>query len=206
MFPDFHSSWLTDLKRALNHGRLPSGYYAMAEQRAELYGPDVLTLTELPRPAPANPGGGVAVAVRHASGERVVAVIELVSPRNKDRALSVGDFAGKVAGLVRRGVHAVVIDILPPGRFDPGGMHAAIWPGLDTEPDPVAPPADQPLTFAGYRADERPVAYLSYAGVGQPLPDVPLFLDDGVFVEVPLEQTYMTNYAELPAELKAALN
>jgi hypothetical protein len=199
----------------------------MAEQRAELYGPDVLTLTELPRPAPANPGGGVAVAeprttrklvshaapalgralaVRHASGDRVVAVIELVSPRNKDRALSVGDFAGKVAGLVRRGVHVVVIDILPPGRFDPGGMHAAIWPGLDTEPDPVAPPADQPLTFAGYRADERPVAYLSYAGVGQPLPDVPLFLDDGVFVEVPLEQTYMTNYAELPAELKAALN
>jgi hypothetical protein len=50
------------------------------------------------------------------------------------------------------------------------------------------------------------VAYLSYAGVGQPLPDVPLFLDDGVFVEVPLEQTYMTSYAELPAELKAALN
>lgn len=228
MFPDFHSSWLTDLKRTLNR-RLPAGFYAMAEQRTSLYGPDVLVLTATPRPTPTpHPvgGNGVAVAeprtarrlasralpttgraltVRHATGNRLVAVIEVVSPANKDRPEHAGDFAGKVAGLVRNGIHVVVIDILPPGRHDPGGLHALIWAGLDDEPEPTAPPPDRPLTFAGYRADVRPVAYLEYGAVGQPLPLVPLYLDGPAFIEVPLEETYLTNYTELPAELKAVL-
>jgi hypothetical protein len=226
MFPDFHSSWLTDLKRTLNRGRLPPGYFAMSGQRASLYGPDVLTLTAVPRPAPApHPAGGNGVAVaepqtarrlrshglpatgraltvRHAGGKRIVAVIEVVSPANKDRPESVGDFAGKVVGLVRNGIHVVVVDILP---HDPAGLHPAIWSGLDTEPESAAPPADRPYTFAGYRADDKPLAYLEYGAVGLPPPPVPLYLDGGVFVNVPLEETYMTNYAELPAELKAEL-
>jgi len=32
IFHDFHHDWITMLKRALNAGRLPSGYYALAEQ------------------------------------------------------------------------------------------------------------------------------------------------------------------------------
>ncbi len=228
MFPDFHQSWLTYLKTALNRGRLPAGYYAMAEQKTGVYGPDVLALTADPRPDPPARNGAVAVAepraarrvvakavpaagrvvtVRHATGHRMVAVIEVVSPGNKDRAGHVGDFAGKVVGLVCNGVHVVVIDILPPGRHDRRGLHPAIWRGLDTRRSAAAPPpADQPLTFVGYRADpDQPVAYLNYAAVGQPLPGVPLFLDDGVFVDVPLEETYMTNFNELPVELRAAL-
>ena len=223
MFPDFHSSWLTYMKNALNKGRLPSGFYAMSVQRASLYGPDKtnpllvshagggneVAVAE-PRTARrleshALPTTGRALTIRHAGGERVVAVIEVVSPANKDRPEHVGDFAGKVVSLVRNGVHVVVIDILPPGKHDPDGMHAAIWEGLDTEPEAVRPPADQPFTFAGYRAAYKPVAYLEYAGVGQLLPEVPLFLDGDVFVYVPLEATYATNYAELPAELKIAL-
>lgn len=227
MFPDFHLSWLAYLKRALNQGLLPKGYYAMAEQKTGVYGPDVLALTADPRTDPAGGNGAVAVAepraarrvvakavpvvgrvitVRHATGHRMVAVIEVVSPRNKDRARSVGAFAEKVAGLVRAGVHVAVVDILPPGRHDPTGLHPVIWRGLDTRPPVAGPPADLPLTFAGYRADEyQPVAYLNYAAVGQPLPAVPLFLDDGVFVDVPLEETYMTNFNELPPELQAVL-
>lgn len=228
MFPDFHSSWLTDLKRSLNAGRLPAGFYAMAEQRTGIYGPDVLTLTANPRPVMPHPasGNGIAVAeprtarriesralpttgraltIRHSSGHRVVAVIEVVSPANKDRPEHVGDFAGKVAGLVRNGIHVLVVDILPPGLHDPAGMHAAIWMELDTEPDTASPPPKQPFTFAGYRAADKPVAYLDYAGIGESLPDVPLFLDGDLFVSVPLESTYMTNYGELPDPFKAAL-
>lgn len=226
MFPDFHSSWLTDLKRTLNRGLLPPGYYAMSEQRTSLYGPDVLTLTALPRPVARPDGGGVAVAepkaarklvahgepvagralaIRHASSDRVVAVIEVVSPANKDRPESVGDFAGKVVSLVANGVHVVVVDILPPGRHDPGGLHAVIWQALDADPETAPPPADQPFTLAGYKAARPPVAYLCYTAIGRPLPSVPLFLEDGEFIDVPLEQTYMTNFAELPAALKAVL-
>lgn len=229
MFPDFHSSWLTYLKNALNK-RLPDGYYAMAEQRASLYAPDVQTVTGRPRPLPVGGNGAVALAdpttdttrisrslpvvgraltIRRSDGMRIVAIIEVVSPRNKDRAESVGDFAGKVAWMVRGGIHAVVLDILPPGHHDPAGMHAAIWPLLDegVDDEPVAsPPADRPYSFAGYRATDPPVSYVSFGAVGRALPPVPLFLDDDdAFVNVPVEETYTTNYAELPGELRGVL-
>src|SRR5947209_20103904 len=43
-FHDFHSSWITHLKEALNGGLLPEGYYALAEQHAGKAIADVLTL------------------------------------------------------------------------------------------------------------------------------------------------------------------
>ena len=43
-FHDFHSTWIVEIKRALNVGLLPANYYAMAEQVAGETGPDVLTL------------------------------------------------------------------------------------------------------------------------------------------------------------------
>jgi hypothetical protein len=225
MFPDFHSSWLTYLKNALNR-TLPAGYYAMAEQRASLYGPDVLAITPGPRTVATPSGGGVAVAepqadkrlvartlpvagralsVRRADGNRIVAVVEVVSPANKDRPEHVGDFVGKILSLVSNGVHAVMLDILPCGKHDPEGMHSAIWHGFDGEADLVLPPDDRPFSFAGYRADDPPVAYVSYTAVGRPLPDVPLFLDGGAHVLVPVEATYMQNFTELPPELRAVL-
>lgn len=50
VFHDFHQTWLVEIKRALNDGLLPSPYYALAEQVAGEYGPDVLAL-EGPRMA-----------------------------------------------------------------------------------------------------------------------------------------------------------
>src|SRR3954452_3039919 len=44
IFHDFHHAWIEEIKRALNAGLLPDDYYAMAEQQAGGFGPDVLTL------------------------------------------------------------------------------------------------------------------------------------------------------------------
>lgn len=44
-FHDFHVSWLVQLKRTLNKGLLPPGYYAMGEQVIGGAVPDVLTRT-----------------------------------------------------------------------------------------------------------------------------------------------------------------
>lgn len=224
-FHDFHTTWLIHLKEALNTGLLPPGYTAYAEQRAELYIPDVLAFSRGPAGPRGRPGGvavaeprtarraavqtlsalGRAVAVRHASGRRVVAIIEVVSPSNKDRAESVGDFAGKIAGVVRGGVHAVVLDLVPAGRHDPGGMHPAVWSLLEESVPADVPPTDQPYTFASYQARRLPVAHLNYAAVGQVLPPTPLFLDDDVFVDLPLEETYMTGYSRLPDDERERL-
>src|SRR2546425_2847488 len=43
-FHDFHLAWIAELRRALNGGLLPQGYYALAEQVAGEIIPDVLTL------------------------------------------------------------------------------------------------------------------------------------------------------------------
>ena len=68
IFHDFHSTWIIELKKTLNDGLLPSGYYALAEQIAGNVGPDVLALqspdSALPSLEEGNGtnGGGLAVA------------------------------------------------------------------------------------------------------------------------------------------------
>jgi len=42
-FHDFHHAWIEEIKRALNRV-LPKDHYALAEQLAGGFGPDVLTL------------------------------------------------------------------------------------------------------------------------------------------------------------------
>ena len=111
IYHDFHHEWISEIKRALNRGLLPPDYYALAEQVAAGFGPDVLTLQDRTL-ATAYNGGGVAtqtrpkttyftelpgefqqrkksmVAVRHVSGDHIVAIVEIVSPGNKNDANS----------------------------------------------------------------------------------------------------------------------
>src|SRR4051794_25512548 len=111
IFHDFHNTWISELKRALNGGILPDGYYALSEQVAGDVTPDVLTLqaagegTEAPANGPAGAMSALVVApevritaralnwayaakrrtlsIRHTTGDRVVALIEVLSPGNK---------------------------------------------------------------------------------------------------------------------------
>src|SRR5687768_16012729 len=116
-FHGFHTAWASHLSEALNGGILPSGYYALPEQHAGRPIADVLTLhASAPTPEPPLPEGGLAVAtappkvsrtfsltptlrsrqrtvaIRHVSGHRIVALIEIISPANKDRARHVAEF------------------------------------------------------------------------------------------------------------------
>src|SRR5947209_7676009 len=44
IFHHFHHRWITAISDRLNAGLLPPAYYALAEQQAAGFGPDVLTL------------------------------------------------------------------------------------------------------------------------------------------------------------------
>src|SRR5436309_5042916 len=46
IFHAFHHSWIEEISRALNRGLLPEDYYALPEQQAAGFGPDVLTLQD----------------------------------------------------------------------------------------------------------------------------------------------------------------
>src|SRR5207249_7366951 len=57
IFHDFHHEWISTIRRALNDGLLPADYYALAEQQAAGFGPDILTLQLTPPGDEANPPG-----------------------------------------------------------------------------------------------------------------------------------------------------
>ena len=110
----FHHDWITEIARAMNGGLLSSEYYALAEQQAAGFGPDVLTLQALTETTDSSAAASVgtiarsrpktqftaelpdsefyrrkksSIVVRHVSGDRMVALLEIVSPGNKSSRL-----------------------------------------------------------------------------------------------------------------------
>jgi hypothetical protein len=142
------------------------------------------------------------VVIRHDLGE-VVAVIEIVSPGNKDREHSLRAFVDKAVDLIVQGVNLLVVDPFVPGEHDPQGVHKAIWDELTDEP--FALPPDKPLTVAAYQAAPIRTAYVEPIAVGDPLPDMPLFLFEAAYITVPLEETYQTTWNVLPVQLRELL-
>jgi hypothetical protein len=226
-FHHFHQRWIGAIGDALNTGLLPPGYFALAEQKAGGPEPDVVTLRLPQRPDPDPGAGGVSVTdvppktrfrqeadaanyarradrltVRHPEGE-VVAVIEIVSPGNKDSRHAIRAFTRKAAALLNAGIHLLVIDLFPPNPRTPQGMHRAIWDRIRDEPFEL--PADKPLTLAAYAAGTTTVAHVDVVGVGDPLPDMPIFLTPALYVPCPLEATYQTTWGVFPAALKGLL-
>jgi Protein of unknown function (DUF4058) len=224
-FHDFHQTWTVAICHALNSGRLPSGYFAMIEQKASIPEPDIVAFELTPPTGLAQ--GGIAVelqppktrfvmradsagyarkanriTVRHPDGH-VVAILEIVSPGNKDSRHALSSFARKAVEFLRAGVHLLIVDLFPPGRRDPQGIHKAIWDRIADELFTLPP--DKPLTLAAYAVGTEIVAYIEPVGVGDPLPDMPIFLTAEQWVPCPLEATYQTAWQQFPAPLKGPL-
>ncbi len=224
VFHDFHQAWTIELRNALNGGVLPSGFFAMAEQVAGGPVPDVVTLQRRPRQGENAEQGGLAVAevsphaayvtsaeldpyaaranrivVKHRLGQ-VVAVIEIVSPGNKSNQHSIVAFVEKAYELLQAGIHLLIVDLFPPSRRDPQGIHKAIWDMVCDEPFELPP--GKPLTAAGYDAALVKTAYVNPFAVGDPLPSSPLFLDDGIYVPAPLEASYQTTWQKCPEPVR----
>jgi len=136
------------------------------------------------------------LTIRHSSNDRVVAVIESVSPGNKSSAYAVAKLVEKNADLLDAGVHLLIVDLFPPGAFDPEGLHEAIW--QNSSPDHLPFNPAKPLTLVSYVAEVRE-AYVEPTAVGQALIDMPLFLDPRRYVSVPLEMTYKAAWDLVPA-------
>lgn len=229
-FHDFHGSWIYSIHHALNGGLLPEGYYARAEQVAGEIGPDVITLQERDTDSTSQPhAGGTAVlemappqvrytaeakaskpklkprrlTIRHASNDRVIAILEIVSPSNKSRTKDARQFVDKILSAVESGIHATVIDPFPATTTVPHGFHDMIWKKLGGRPYKL--PAEPPLQFASYEAVQPPKCYVELLSSGDPIPSMPLFLQPNRYVSLPLEQTYGTAWEFTPKIDKVAL-
>jgi hypothetical protein len=231
IFHDFHHSWIEEIKRALNAGLLPPDYYALAEQIAGGFGPDVLALQFdghdgiLPKGDDQRPSGVMdappkvrftaetemeqyaqkqnSVVIRHSSGDQVIALVEIVSPGNKASRHGLRSFVEKAAAALYRGYHLLILDLQPPGRRDPQGIHGAIWEEI--EDDSYDAPPSKPLTLAAYSAGSPKKAYIEPIAVGDVLPDMPLFLEPERYIKVPLEATYQSAWQGVPHRWRRVL-
>jgi hypothetical protein len=224
-FHHFHQRWISALTDALNGGRLPPEYIAMAEQ---VTGRPILDVVTLHTRTPKGDPGGIAVAaappaarvisrlekvnyakradrvvIRHGRG-RVVSIIEILSPGNKDSRTAIRIFVEKAADLLNQGVNLLVVDLFPPTPRDPQGIHKAIWDELGDEPFDA--PADRPLTVASYIGGDLPTAYVESVGIGDSLPSMPIFLSETRYIPAPLEATYMQAWAVFPGLLKELID
>jgi hypothetical protein len=192
---DFHVAWVAELQRVFNTGVLPSDYYSQAEsldqpqpaERVEVAIEEVGAYARKRR----------TIVVRHNSGDRIVALIELVSPGNKAARHALDVFVEKAHEALYRGYHLLIVDLFP------NGIHGAIWQGLSD--DPYTIPPDEPLTLVAYSAGQQKKAYIEPTAVGKELIEMPLFLTPDVYVNVPLEEPYGAAYRGVPRKWKAAL-
>jgi hypothetical protein len=233
IFHDFHHAWIEEIKRALNR-ILPAEYYAMSEQHAAGFGPDVLTLQwALPQTSPGRqpqlpPGNGGGVSLAPPPVE-LTAEGETEFYHLKQKSVVVRHVGGD--SLI------AVVEVVSPGNK--GTQH-----GLDSfvrkacelfdrdihllvldlhPPTPRDPsgihaeiwdeyigeayevPRDRPITLAAYERDLALRAYVQHRAIGEPLPAMPLFVRPRAHVLVPLEETYNSAFDAVPRRWQCVL-
>ena len=78
--------------------------------------------------------------------------------------------------------------------------------GITSPASPIRLPIDKPLTVAAYESDLVFRAYVEPIAVGDPLPDMPLFLRPGHYVNIPLEATYQSTWRVFPQRWKDVID
>jgi hypothetical protein len=148
--------------------------------------PSVVVATELPD------YDEYEVRVYDASrNRRLVAAVEIVSPRNKDRPESRNTFIAKCAALLQQGVAVSIVDLVTVRHFNLyAEMMAFIGhgdPTLGAEPPPLYAASCRWL-----RKGEQAIleTWSHVLAVGRPLPTLPLWLTDVRVVPLDLEQSY----------------
>jgi hypothetical protein len=207
----FHNHWIIRLVEYLNDGVLPPLFQARPTELIVGIEPDLLLLqTADSSPTiketdsfPASPTATATLPVpaerpfvgiySSYDSSRLVAAIELVSPGNKDRPEAVRAFVEKSYLLLQNGVHLLLVDVIGQpqrsmrrpllerlGLADVAGSSEGLWVASY-----AALPAEDPQAHLTVREWAEPLA------VGQPLPQLPLFLrTDQLWVMVDLDQTY----------------
>jgi hypothetical protein len=178
-FRAFRFLWFVSLLDRLNAGGLPPDWFAVVE---------AVTPPRRNRIAVCRDIECVSAAIE------IAPAVECGARR--DNRLLVEN----MAAFLRNGVHVLVVDAFPPDRYDPNGVHRAIWENVTISE--YEQPTDKRLTAASYQAGSEPTAYVEPFAVGGPVPDMPLFLVEDFYVTVPLEETYQTTWKVLPAQIR----
>lgn len=120
---------------------------------------------------------------------QLMAAIELISLRNKDRPSARARYLGRYVGYLRQGIHLLLIDVLPrPAEFsfaDAIALELGFAQAASPPPCAVSYRVGEPLPEGTLLAFWR-----RSLQVGQPLAIIPLALTTSEAIPVDLEQTY----------------
>lgn len=208
LFHDFHQSWTVQICDALNACSLPKGNSALIERSLVTHygdGSRAEFLTKSNASCSDNAfyaGRANRIVLRHHLSQ-ILAVIEIVSPGNKDSRAALRNFVDKTLDFLKSGIHVLVVDLFPPTQRDPFGIHKLIWDEIEEEPFVLPPGKDRILV--AYETGRERAAYIEPVGVGDVLPDMPVFLSNDLHVLAPLESTYMATWNASPEEFRVAI-
>jgi hypothetical protein len=137
IFHDFHLGWISALGRSLNKGGLPSNYYGLAQRAVSRLHPGSLVpasnsaITE----AELYSQKRNRLAIHDASGDPVVAMLDIISPGTKGSRHALRSFVGKAVEFLQAGIQLLILDLFPPGPHDPQGIHDAVWSEISDSDD-----------------------------------------------------------------------
>jgi hypothetical protein len=120
---------------------------------------------------------------------RLVAAVEIVSPRNKDRPLSRDAFVAKCQALLQQEVCVAIVD---PVTERSANLYAELAHRLGAAPPATANATIYAVSCKGIaaRGRWRVEAWEHALAVGSPLPTLPLWLAETLYVPLELEATY----------------
>jgi Protein of unknown function (DUF4058) len=144
------------------------------------------------------------LVIYHATGDRIVALIEIVSPGNKHSQRTIAAFLDKAIAALDAGYHLLIIDLFPPARPDLHSINELLWEYLNAEIWQA--PLGHPLSCVSYCAKSPLVAYVEPLAVGMRLTDMPLFLTPEHYVNVPVEETYMAAWRGIPERWRRVID
>ncbi|WP_020468768.1 DUF4058 family protein [Zavarzinella formosa] len=120
---------------------------------------------------------------------RLVAAVEIVSPRNKDRAESRDAFVSKCHALLQEEVCVVIVD---PVTERSANLYAELADRLGANAPTIAGNSIYAVSCRSlsFRDRHRVEAWQHTLEIGSPLPTLPLWLTDNLYVPLELEATY----------------
>jgi hypothetical protein len=215
----FHSGWANEIMRQLNK-TLPTGYVARPNVKLGVdVEADVGTLDQAGHDPDEEPGGAATavwapprptlsapvdfhhldvfeVQVHREGGLEMVAAIELVSPRNKDRLTARRHFATRCVAYLQAGVSVIVVDMVT-GRKE--NLYAALLDQLDLPQDDNGQDELYAVACRTTPPDEpgRLETWVEPLALGSSLPTLPLWLEVDLAVPLNLERSHEATFAEL---------
>jgi hypothetical protein len=198
----------------MNNGLLPEPYYALAEPDvADSDDPTHATVALAPSPIVAKdfalePYDVLARRITIRSeweGDNVIAVIELVSRANKVSQEKAERFLEKSLSLLEKGIHLLIADLQQPTPTLRSGFHVRICEQCGETITEIPP--DRLLYAVSFQVLDggRVRSHVAPLKLGDPPPEMPIFLLPHRFVRLPLETTYGEAFESLPRKYRERL-